>query len=163
MPIPHVRRFARHASIANSVTAWLKDLHPGLHAGDQEAQTTIDAFKELGGCIGADDLAARISATGRDGFGTVARWIVRRQVLVVHTAEGDWLPRCQFEQPAWTLVGSVPRVLRDLTPVMSDAGIAAWFCSPNEWIQGGSPAGALLTAPSDVWAAARAQRFLIVI
>lgn len=143
--------------------AWLRDLHPGLQAGDQEAQKMIDAFAKLGGSIGADDLAARISATGRDGFGTVARWIVRRQVLVVHTAEGDWLPRCQFTQPAWTLVGSVARVLRDLTPVMSDAGIAAWFCAPNEWLQGNSPAAALLTAPSEVRAAARVQRFLIAI
>ena len=163
MPMPHVRRLARHASTANGVTAWLRDMHPGLQACDQKAPTTIDAFAVLGGCIGADELAARISATGRDGFGTVARWIVRRQVLVVHTAEGDWLPRCQFTQPAWTLVGSVPRVLRDLTPLMSDAEIAAWFCAPNEWLQGGSPAAALLMAPSEARAAARVQRLLIAI
>lgn len=134
---------------------------PNTKCGDADTlafASLCAAYGAEGGLAPADRLV--FDGGGRLAIGTVARWIVERQLIVVHWNGDYWLPRFQF---APTLVPhtEIAAPLAELRAVLDDWDIAGWFSERNCWLGGQRPCAVILQAPREVHDAARALRFLI--
>jgi len=114
------------------------------------------AYGAAGGLASANKLV--FDGDSRLAIGTIARWIVERQLILVHWGGDYWLPRFQF---APTLVPhkEIAAPLSELRAVLDDWEIARWFSESNCWLGGRMPCAVILQAPGEVHNAARALRF----
>jgi hypothetical protein len=131
--------------------------------------STCAAFADSGGMVSGDGLAQRLfdSASSAGGAGglqgataLVARWIASRSVVTVMGPHGWMLPLFQFDQATATPKPSMAPVLAVLRGVFSDAELALWFVSSNDWLKGDQPAMVMHKNLPGVLHAARADRYV---
>lgn len=120
------------------------------------------AFAETGGLAVGDELADLIRQQTLGGepivsqpVSLVARWIVSGMALSMESPWGIVLPLFQFDLPRAALHPEVQMVCAELPGTLDGTGMALWFVTPNEWLQGDRPARAMRTRLTDVRRAAR--------
>lgn len=120
----------------------------------------ISAYKGSGGTARADDLALLLAEKGWGNFSSLARGIVRGEVFSIEWNNHFWLPMFQFEPCDMSMKGSVRKILCELTHVLDNWTLAAWFAEPNIWLKNRCPVDMLDANFPAVFAAARADRFV---
>lgn len=121
------------------------------------------AFADTGGLVVGDELAdlIRQQTLGHDEplvsqpVSLVARWIVSGMALSMESPWGIVLPMFQFDLPRAALHPEVPMVCAELSGALDPVGMALWFVTPNEWLEGERPALVMRTRLTDVRRAAR--------
>lgn len=121
----------------------------------------LDAAADHGGYFSAEELTAALRRHRSQPLSAIARWIVQREVLSLRRQGSLVMPVFQFSRPAFEPLPIVRLVLGELSDVLSDAEIAAWFFRPNLWLDGCLPACAIRASVEAVHRAARADRWAI--
>ena len=129
-------------------------------ARDQQFLSLLQSFRPSGGVSrsqGVTDLL--FSRCGQD-VGTLARWIVRGEVVHFDWQHDTWLPLFQFDLTTMTPHPSVAGVLKELAGVFDPWETAHWFASPCLALRGRTPANAVAgAAASDAQAVLQAARY----
>lgn len=118
------------------------------------------AFHPIGGVMSGDDLALALRPAFDQPVSRVAQWIARRRVVNFVWRAQFMLPAFQFDAPTMLPRADVGEVIAELVDVYDDQEIAAWFATPNPWLDNQTPASALDRDPKAVVQAARTDRFI---
>ena len=130
--------------------------------------STAAAFSGTGGLVSGDDLSDlirhRCEVAGwlpdSEPVSLVARWIVTRKVISLHSPWGPMFPLFQFDLPTASVVDPMAPLLGELRPVFDDVELALWFVTPNDWLAGARPVAVMHLNLPAVLLAARADRFV---
>jgi hypothetical protein len=135
----------------------------GERACTRDAQffELLDAYRRSGGLARAGEVGAALGRQGAADIATLARWIVRGEVIHVEWQADTWMPLFQFGGPTLQPHATVGRVIAELAAVMPPLALVQWFGRSNCALAGQRPADALAADPEGVWQAARTDRFLI--
>lgn len=125
---------------------------------DALALSTMQAYRAGAGLVRGDDAVAQ--ARHGDGIGVVqlARWIVRRRVLMFEWRSQTWLPCFQFHWPEIRLRDEPAPVFAALAPIYSSWEVARWFVQPHVALDQRLPVDVVPFDPAAVLAAACADR-----
>lgn len=140
--------------------AWPRSVALTNASSSQGFDRLISAYKASGGTARADDLALLLAEKGQGGFVSLAKAIVRREVFSIEWNNHFWLPMFQFELCDMSMKRSVRKILCELTHVLDNWTLAAWFAEPNIWLKNRCPVDMLDSNFPAVFAAARADRFV---
>ncbi len=121
----------------------------------------LQSFKRSGGLSQAQDVADLMASRHGQDVGTLAKWIVKGDLVHFDWRHETWLPMFQFDLSTMTPSTNVGRVLREFAGVLDAWEIAHWFARPCVALEGRTPAESLATDPDGVLQAARCDRFLI--
>ena len=130
--------------------------------GDAEFVAVRTGFRAGGGLASGDELALRLHVLGEGGYARLARWVVARQVFSFAWSGNFWLPMFQFNSKDLSLQAGLAPVLAELADVMDGWAMAQWFTEVNVALQGQSPVQAWHQRWSDVFEAARMQRYVLM-
>ena len=158
-----------HAAISSRAGAvfampWTQDAEfrgaPGWR-GDQQFVEMLNAFRSSGGLARAQEVLELCLHRGGPDEATLARWMLRREVLSFDWYADSWMPMFQFDPVEMTPLPVLQPVLAELNGVYAPWELANWFVQPNAWLAGGLPADNLARAARGVLDAARADRFIV--
>lgn len=117
----------------------------------------LDAYRSSGGLARAQEIFTVYRAQNGSDVATLARWIVKREVISFDWQSKVWLPLFQFNRVHMAPHAGLQPVLAILNPVFSPWEIALWFTQPNPWLEGCTPANSLETRTNAVLHAASAD------
>lgn len=119
------------------------------HERDQRFLSMLRAFRQHGG------LAREDAAAATDG--------PRATDVVIRFEWGGarWRPHFQFDPATGRPREVVTRVARELQHAMDGWALACWFAEPNAWLSGQRPVDLLDSDPTEIHAAARADRYVL--
>jgi hypothetical protein len=120
----------------------------------------LDAYRPSGGLARAQEMLELFMHRGGPDTATVARWMVRREVLCLDWHAQSWMPVFQFGVANMAPLPQLAPVLAELNPVYPPWALMAWFAQPNPWLEGERPADVLVSDAAGVLNAARADRFV---
>jgi len=126
-------------------------------AGSLEVGT---ALMNWGGMLPADEIARRMRPHYDQPISQLARWIVRRAIVVVPAKACTLVPLFQFDQMRMTVKVEVSAALAELVSVFDDLEVATWFVEPNRWLGGLAPVEGLRQGLVAMLQAARTDRFI---
>lgn len=115
-------------------------------------------YKEEGGLLTGDQLAALLSSCIEQPISTVARWIVDRRLVLLSNGAQLLLPMFQFDLPRAGIRPEVEDAVRTMRDARDDWGIASWFASANAHLDGIAPARAIRRGAASLEHAARWAR-----
>ena len=118
------------------------------------------AFRDHGGLARVQDLLARFKPADGANLATLARWIVKREVVCFDWQQQTWFPLFQLEARKLLLKPPLRTVLAELSPVFDHWEIANWFARANPWLANSSPVATFATDMPAVLYAARTERFI---
>jgi len=159
---PLLSRLPRKA-IAESVAQCDCPCQRACHRSRQQPDSGTacpSGYCASGGVATATEVAECLRAEIRQPVSALARWIVDRQVIAFSCNGALLLPLFQFDFARGFVCSGVAPTMAELTGVMNEDEIAAWFVQPNAWLHGAAPVQMLLTDVDAVLAAARADRFV---
>ena len=136
----------------------------GVVARDRQFLSLLQSFRPSGGVSRAQSVTDLLFTRCGQHVGTLARWIVRGEVVHFDWQHDTWLPMFQFDLTTMTPHPSVAGVLIELAGVFDPWETAQWFASPCLALRGRAPAsavaGALSSDAQAVLQAARYDRFV---
>jgi len=133
---------------------------------DEEAAQSAEsihvagALRVRGGMLPADEVALRMRPHYDQPISQLARWIVRRAIVVVPAKACTLVPLFQFDQMRMTVKVEVSAALAELVSVFDDLEVATWFVEPNRWLGGLAPVEGLRQGLVAMLQAARTDRFI---
>jgi len=119
-------------------------------------------FRPTGGLLDAEVVVSLLRPHCEQPLSTLARRILRREVVLVHWRAQFLLPSFQFDLRDLTVHGPVRAVIDTLSPALDDWELASWFAQENEWLRWRRPADLAGIDPQAVLDAARAERFVAI-
>lgn len=119
------------------------------------------AFRPTGGLVGGDEVVRLLRRRSDQPISMLARWIVSREALSIEWHARTLLPLFQFKLADMNLRPEVTTVLRELSDVYDDWGVALWFANPNAWLDHSAPVDVMGRDAGAVMDAARADRFVV--
>ena len=132
-----------------------------LRPADEAALDALhEAYRESGGLLGGEEMAARLRAHADQPLSLLARWIVSGEVLSIDWRSQMLIPLFQFDPATMTIRPEVADLMAELSPAFDGWELAAWFVEPNAWLHGATPVQALGNDPAAALHAARADRFV---
>lgn len=135
---------------------------PTNHFGaSQSFDAMICAYKTCGGTARADDLALLLEERQKGDFVSVAKAIVSRDIFSFDWGNHFWVPMFQFNRRDMSVKKNVRRVVQELTAVLDNWALAQWFTEPNAWLYDQRPVDLVDEHFSEVFDAARAERFVV--
>ena len=120
----------------------------------------ISAYRGSGGTARAEDLALLLAEKGQGSFSSLARGIVKGEIFSIEWNSHFWLPMFQFEAHDMSMKHSVRKIMSELAHVLDNWSLATWFAEPNVWLRNCRPVDMLDSNLPEVFAAARAERFV---
>lgn len=129
---------------------------------DHQFMTMLNAFRANGGLARAQEVFMVYKSNYSGEAATLARWIVKREVISFDWESKIWIPLFQFDRTHMQRLEGLDAVLTVLNPVLSPWELALWFAQPSPWLLGRTPADVLATEPKAVLEAAGADRFIAV-
>jgi hypothetical protein len=127
---------------------------------DLQFMSMLDSYRNTGGLARAQEVFTMFkSHHGADAV-TLARWIVRREVISFDWQSKVWIPLFQFDRAHMALQPGLNFVLAALNPLFGAWEMATWFAKPNHCLQGRTPSESLGTDAHAVLNAACADRFI---
>ncbi|MDB5955241.1 MAG: hypothetical protein JWP60_1849 [Ramlibacter sp.] len=133
-------------------------VHPrGIH----QHLAMIQTYQRQGGLVSWDEAAMLLGRHRDQPISVLARWIVARDVLSFVWQTETLVPLFQFRIADMTLRGGAREVMAELAGAFDDLDLAAWFASPNCWLDNVAPVVVIETNQPAVLQAARADRYLV--
>jgi hypothetical protein len=129
--------------------------------GDLDGFQLAGMFEDDGGIAAGDELVDLMRQYWPEPTSTVARWIVRREVVAFPWGDHMILPLFQFDLPQVTLRPEVAAVVEELSGAFDEWEMAAWFSLPNCLLGEEAPARRIKRDPGGVLAVARVDRFIV--
>jgi hypothetical protein len=117
----------------------------------------LNGYRLSGGLARSNDVIDMLRQQGDADVATLARWIVRRELIHFDWQAQTWLPLFQLKGAGMRPHVAVGCVLAELNDVMPPWAVAQWFARPNVELDGRRPADALAASAAAVWQAARAD------
>ncbi len=127
---------------------------------DRQFQALRCAYARTGGLVYGDEMACLLRPHADQPVSVVARWIVARTIVNFEWRSQTFIPLFQFTRADLSLDAASAIAVKELGTVFDDWELALWFAQPNSWLHGRAPADAVAASPSEVVAAARADRFV---
>jgi hypothetical protein len=123
----------------------------------------LEGFRNTGGVLSGEQIVLQMRDSFAQPLSTLARWIVRRDVLSFEWQSHILVPLFQFELEPFLPRPGVRTVVEELSDAFDEWEMAAWFSSPNTWLDGASPAEEFGHDEAAVFHAARADRFIALV
>ncbi len=125
---------------------------------DRQFMALLNAFRNSGGLARAQEVFTMYRSRHGADVATLARWIVRREIISFDWQSKVWVPLFQFDRTTMALQPGLNLVLSVLNPILDPEELAAWFAQPSRWLKEQAPADMLGTDPSAVLQAACSSR-----
>jgi hypothetical protein len=122
----------------------------------------LAAYRATGGTARGDDVARLLEDHGRADFIGLARLIAAGRVFGFEWRRTLWIPMFQFEVRDLSIKPAAERVVKELGSTFDGWACAAWFATPNSWLDRRAPVDLVDTQLRDVLGAARTDRFIAV-
>jgi hypothetical protein len=139
---------------ASAPAPWRHDAERTQH------MAMVDAYRRSGGLLSGDEVALLLSAHSSQPISLIARWIVSRRVVSYVWQSQTLVPLFQFDRSDMSLRRGTSEVIAELADTFDDWELAAWFATPNSWLQGAAPVDLIDVGQPAVRQAARADRFI---
>ena len=143
------------ADAANRPHRWTSDIQ-----ADHQFIAMLNAYRASGGLGRISDILQMLQRHDASATLTLARWILKRQVIFFEWRSITWLPWFQFRPGVTTPQPELAPVFAELAPVFDPWEMAIWFAQPNSWLAKCRPADSSQRDPIAVLLAAQADRFL---
>lgn len=130
------------------------------NTADRQFVAMLDSYRGHGGLARVQELLALSRRVGGPDLTTLARWIVKRDVICFEWQAQSWFPWFQLNRSDLAPDPQLRAVFAELTPVYDQWELAHWFSRPNPWLENHSPVEMLACDLSAVLVAARADRFI---
>lgn len=127
---------------------------------DRQFMFMLDSYRNTGGLARAQEVFTMFKSHHGTDAVTLARWIVRREVISFDWQSKVWIPLFQFERAHMALQPGLNCVLSALNPLFGAWEMATWFAKPNPCLQGRTPSELLGTDAHAVLNAACSDRFI---
>lgn len=127
---------------------------------DRQFMTMLDCYRNTGGLARAQEVFTMFKSHHGADAATLARWIVRREVISFDWQSKVWLPLFQFERASMALKPGLNSVLSALNPLFGAWEMATWFAKPNHCLEGRTPSESLENDAHAVLNAACSDRFI---
>ena len=153
----------RHRACGNDTLRHAQRSDPcAAHGADRDQQfvSLLQGFRPSGGLSRAHSVAEWLASRCGQNVGTLARWMVRGEVLHFEWQSDSWLPMFQFHTTATTPHSVVGLVLKELEGVFDPWETAQWFARPSIALGGRMPADAVASDADAVLQVARFDRYL---
>lgn len=115
----------------------------------------LEGFRGSGGLVAGDVLALMLRPHCDQPISSLARRIVRRELVHVPWHSQILVPLFQFDRPDMSLRHGVLQIIETLAPAFDDWDIASWFAEPSAPLGGHRPADVIARDPIAVMHAAR--------
>lgn len=155
-----IRGAGMHHSSVRPMLA--RPVTPNSEHADRNAALVARQYLGHGGIVGSDEFSARVRAHINQPISQVARWIVAREVVQFWWGGETQFPLFQFDLTRMTLRPEVRRVVAELADAFDDLEVAEWFVRPNPMLSQALPVEVLREDAEEVFAAARAYRFVVL-
>lgn len=129
---------------------------------DRQFMAMLDSYRATNGLARAQEVFTMYKSHHGNDVATLARWIVKREVVSFDWQSKVWVPLFQFDRSHMSILPSMNAVLSVLNPVFGHWEMALWFAQPNSSLLGRTPAEALDSDPHGVLNAACSDRFISV-
>ena len=120
----------------------------------------VGVYTASGGLSTAEDVEKMLRQCIDQPISTLAKWIVRRSIVILQWRMKTFLPLFQFDLRDMSLRPEPSAVVRELTSAFDDWELACWFSEPNSWLRGERPVERIGVDFAEVLMAARADRFV---
>ena len=117
-------------------------------------------YRPSGGLREGNEVAQVLRSASAQPISKLARWIVDRRVVCIFWRSQTHIPMFQFDIHSMMPREGLPAVLRELTALHDDWGVALWFSEPSVWLAGKCPADVFAQDAEAVQDAARRDRFI---
>jgi hypothetical protein len=128
---------------------------------DEQFLDMLGAFRLSGGLARGQEMATLLARHSGDNVGTLARWMVRGEVVHFDWQQETWLPLFQFRGSNMAIRSGVGAVLDEFRDVLDPWEIGQWFACPCASLGGRTPADAMALNPDGVLQAARCDRYVV--
>jgi hypothetical protein len=118
------------------------------------------AYSRHGGLASGDEVACRMRRYFDQPISTLAKWIVKREIVNLVWRSQILVPVFQFTNAGMDLPLAVREVMTELEGVFDDWEIAAWFARPNAFLRNERPVDLVNIDDAGLLQAARADRFV---
>jgi hypothetical protein len=122
----------------------------------------LDSYRATSGLARAQEVFTMYKVHHGNDVATLARWIVKRDVVTFDWQSKVWVPLFQFDRTNMSILPGMNLVLSVLNPFLGPWEMAIWFAQPNRCLQGRTPAEAMRSDPHGVLSAACMDRFIAV-
>ena len=119
----------------------------------------LEGYRPSGGLARSAELVQRLADRDSRALPVFARWVACGELVAFLWESRLWVPLFQFNadlQPRPEVVATC----RELANAFDAWETAAWFITPNNWLDGRTPEQALGASAPEVLEAARADRFI---
>ncbi|WP_157979274.1 hypothetical protein [Rhodoferax ferrireducens] len=152
------RTMHRHGSCAtDSASQWAQESR-----ANHQFVAMLGAYRCSGGLARAQEVLALFKRHCGSDLATLARWIVKGNVISFEWQSELWLPLFQFNRIDMTPQTGLAQVLAELNSVYDAWELADWFSQSNPWLADRTPAETLMLDATAVLHAARAERLIAV-
>ena len=154
----HSRSMHRHGPCTTSAAPqWTQEFR-----ADHQFIAMLDSYRSSGGLARAQEVLALLKRHCGSDLSTLARWIVKGNVISFEWQSEVWLPLFQFNRIDMTPQTGLGQVLAELSSIYDAWELANWFSQPNPWLADRTPAETLAGDAIAVLHAARAERLTAV-
>ena len=127
---------------------------------DHQFVAMLNAYRASGGLGRIQEILRMLQSHDASPTLTLARWILKRNVICFEWRSITWLPWFQFRAADMDPQPELAPVLAELAPVFDSWEMANWFAQPNAWLANCAPVDSLNGNPPAVVQAAHADRFV---
>lgn len=117
-------------------------------------------FERHGGVASVEEVALLMRLHCDQPVSQLARWIVGSKIVHFVDQSQTWVPLFQFDLDDMSIRPAVITLLGELSPVMENDELAAWFVTRNEWLSDAAPIEMMEADIQAVLDPARADRFV---
>ena len=146
------------ADAANWGHGWTSDTQ-----AEFQFASMLNAYRASGGLGGVQDIVQMLQRHDSSATLTLARWILKRQVICFEWRPMTWLPWLpwfQFRPGVTTQQLELAPVFAELAAVFDPWEMAIWFAQPNSWLANCRPADSSQADSTAVMLAGQADRVL---
>lgn len=134
----------------------------GESASSEGFAALLAAFRATGGAANGDDVARLLEDHGIGDFIGLARLIAGAEVFGFEWRNTLWIPMFQFELRDLSVKPEAKQLLKALGDGFEGWACAAWFATPNSWLNLRAPVDLIATHLDEVLEAARTDRLIAV-
>lgn len=132
-----------------------------IRASSADSSWLYRMYSAFGGVVTGDELAKLRELKAVGSVATIARWIVRREVVNFTWHSQILVPLFQFETGCLEPRAGLDAVLAELLDIYDDQEVSQWFARPSLWLDDELPLALIANYPTRVTDAARADRFAL--
>lgn len=138
------------------------DVLEGFRATREEQfLTMLNGYRLSGGLARGHDLVPLLARRSGLNIGTLARWIVKGEVVHFEWQQETWFPMFQFGGQDMALRAGVIQVLKEFSGVLDPWETAQWFACPSDALGDRTPADDMALHPDRVLHSARCERYVV--